>query len=492
MMTPAEHSRRVVGRYVFFDKIASGGMATVHLGRLFGSVGFTRIVAIKRLHPSYANDPGFVAMFVEEARLAARVRHPNVVPIVDVVSAGDELSLVMEYVEGEALSRIFRRMRDEGKTMPFEIATSVVIGALHGLHAAHEAKNELGEPLHLVHRDVSPHNILLGIDGISRVFDFGIAKAAGRLQTTQEGQTKGKLAYMAPEQARGLSVDRRTDVYAAAVVLWEALTGRRLFQGDDPAILLSRVLGHRIDPPSRLVPGLTPGLDRIVMRGLAFDPSDRFPTALDMAVALEQEMPPRSPREVGQWLESLLGEGLRARTARIAEIESGALTDIATHVEDVDKGQPTKTSNAPSPRDIDVREKRGSRSSRPMRAAAFVLAGCVAAGLGAYLVIHAKARVPTPPARDPAATTTTAETGQPPPGGSLASLPVVPPAIVVPTSPPRASSAPGAAATPPPPLRASRTRSPAGASSCNPPFTVDANGFRHPRPECLHLTKVTP
>ena len=175
-------------------------MATVHLGRLLGTAGFSRTVAIKRLHLQYSKDPDFVSLFLDEARLAARIRHPNVASVLDVVALEGELFLVMEYIQGESLSRLLRVVVEEKTPIPIPIATGVVAGTLSGLHAAHEATSESGDPLNLVHRDVSPQNILVGVDGVPSVVDFGVAKAATRAQVTQEGELKGKLSYMSPEQ----------------------------------------------------------------------------------------------------------------------------------------------------------------------------------------------------------------------------------------------------------------------------------------------------
>src|SRR5215472_13646045 len=219
---PPGSSPRIVGRYALFGEIASGGMATVHFGRLLGPAGFARTVAIKRLHAHFAKDPEFVAMFLDEARLAARVVHPNVVPTLDVVALDGELFLVMEYVQGEALSRLWRALRERDERIPHRVVASCLTGVLHGLHAAHVATSERGEPLGIAHRDVSPQNVLVGMDGISRVLDFGISKASGRIQITREGRVKGKTGYMSPEQLSGGAVDRRTDIYSASVVLWEA------------------------------------------------------------------------------------------------------------------------------------------------------------------------------------------------------------------------------------------------------------------------------
>ena len=191
------------------DEIAAGGMATVHFGRLLGPVGFSRTVAIKRLHPQLARDPDFVAMFVDEARLAARIRHPNVVPTLDVVATEGELFLVMDYVPGESLSRLLRASRASGLVPP-RIASAIFCGALHGLHAAHEATDERGTPLGIVHRDVSPQNILIGSDGVPRVLDFGVAMAAGRAQATGPGRSKASSGTSPPSRWRARSRGRAT------------------------------------------------------------------------------------------------------------------------------------------------------------------------------------------------------------------------------------------------------------------------------------------
>jgi serine/threonine-protein kinase len=296
-------------------------MATVHFGRLQGAAGFARSVAIKRLHPQYAKDPDFVGMFLDEARLAARIAHPNVVPTLDVVAQGDELLLVMEYVRGSSLSRLLRTLTQKGERMPPHIAAAIAAGVLRGLHAAHEAKSETGEKLEIVHRDVSPQNILVGTDGIARVLDFGVAKAAGRVQTTREGQLKGKLAYMAPEQITTGAVTRKTDVYAAAVVLWEMLTGRRLFRADNEAKLLALVLDSEVFPPTALVDNLPEGFDPVVFRGLDRDPAKRYATAREMAIDVEAVVGIAPSTEVGEWVELVAADELRERANRIEEIE---------------------------------------------------------------------------------------------------------------------------------------------------------------------------
>jgi serine/threonine protein kinase len=324
MASPESAPLRVLGRYALYEEIAAGGMATVHFGRLIGPVGFSRTVAIKRLHPQFAKDPEFVSMFLDEARLAARIRHPNVVPTLDVVAVEGELFLVMEYIEGESLARVIGAARHAGLRLPIAHAVAILAGTLYGLHAAHEATNERGEPLELVHRDVSPQNILVGTDGVPRVLDFGVAKAAGRLQTTREGQLKGKIAYMAPEQLQGGKIDRRVDVFAAGVVLWEALTGVRLFRGDSDVEVFGKVMQGSVTPPSSLVHDVPPALDAIVMRALSRAPDDRFESARTMARALERSVTPVPASDVADFVAGIAAASLAARAEKVALIEESS------------------------------------------------------------------------------------------------------------------------------------------------------------------------
>ena len=315
---------RVVDRYVIGEEIASGGMATVHIGRLVGPIGFARTVAIKRLHPNLAKDSEFVKMFMDEARLAARIRHPNVIATIDVLAREDELLLVLEYVNGDSLAKLVRaakRTEPSGR-VPLPIALAIVHGVLCGLHAAHEATTEQGAPMGIVHRDVSPQNILVGADGVPRVIDFGVAKAFANVQTTRDGQLKGKLGYMSPEQVRGDALDRRADVFAAAVVLWELVTGQRLFRHEEPVAVINEVLAGMVLLPSTYEPSLPDGLDEVVMRGVAVERELRYETCRDFAVAIERVAPMANTREVGEWVERTAAETLAMRAARVAETES--------------------------------------------------------------------------------------------------------------------------------------------------------------------------
>jgi serine/threonine-protein kinase len=313
----------VLGRYALFDELAAGGMATVHLARLLVSDGEGRTVAIKRLHAQYTKDPEFCAMFLDEARLVTRIKHPHCVRTVDVVQDDHGLFLVMEYVHGESLSRLMRAARERQEPISPRLVATLLHGVLLGLHAAHEVAGPDGKLLGVVHRDVSPQNIIVGVDGTAKVLDFGIAKAAGRMQTTREGQIKGKLAYMAPEQIRG-QVDRRADVFAAAVVLWEALANRRLHEGLKDVEIVTRIVQGRFVAPSTHAPGISPELDQIVLKGLAADPKKRYASAKDMAADLEARVGLLDRSEIAAWVDRLAKTVLEKRAHKVARMEEAA------------------------------------------------------------------------------------------------------------------------------------------------------------------------
>ena len=316
-----------LGRYTLHGELAVGGTSTVHLGRMHGLVGFSLTVAIKRLLPERASIRPFVEMFIDEARISARVRHPNVVPVFDLVADDRELFLVMEYVHGVTLAELLRRAREQQETMPPRVAASIVGGALAGLHAAHEAKGERGEPLGLVHRDVSPQNLLVGADGIARALDFGVAKAMGRVHVSAGGALKGKVQYMAPECLVSDHANRASDIYSAGIVLWEALTGRKPFAGSTEIEVVGRKLLGDVDPPSRHAPGLHPGLDAIVLRAMSQVPEARFATADEMRVAIEEVLP-GATSEVSAWVQRVAARELAARAAMVASAERPAMDPL--------------------------------------------------------------------------------------------------------------------------------------------------------------------
>jgi serine/threonine-protein kinase len=305
-------ARQRVDRYELIGEIASGGMATVFLARLTGVGGFRRFVAIKRLHPHLAGEQEFVEMFLDEARLAAGIHHPNVVSILEVSASPIGYYLVMEYVEGDTLARLLARAAGQGQRLPTPIALRILIDSLSGLHGAHELRDDRGALVELVHRDVSPQNVLVGVDGVSRITDFGVARAASRLSATRVGQLKGKLAYMAPEQATGADIDRRADVFSAGVMIWETLAAKRLFKGETEAATLSRVLNEPIPELVRVAPGANKQISQAVMRALERNPARRYSTCAQLAEALELAAAEGSgvaaPRDVAVFVKAMLGE----------------------------------------------------------------------------------------------------------------------------------------------------------------------------------------
>jgi len=347
-MRTEEASVRTVGRYAIHDELAAGGMGRVFLGQLIGPVGFSRIVAIKELHPKLAEKAELVEMFLDEARMSARIHHPNVVQTLDVIAEPGVLLLVMEYVKGESLHRLLRTLGGMEERMPPLIAVAILVGVLQGLHAAHEATGESGQPLGIIHRDVSPPNVLVGVDGVARLLDFGVAKAAERLHMTVDGTLKGKLTYMAPELLEGAEASRLSDVYAASVVLWETLTSRRLFADDQN--ITRAVLNARIPSPREIDPTIPPLLDQIVMCGLARKADARFPDAQSMAEALENAVRPATNAQVGVWVAQIAAGALAQRASRIREIESrrapnprdlrAALAEMAVGTEPLSSSSP--------------------------------------------------------------------------------------------------------------------------------------------------------
>ena len=496
----------VVGRYVLHAAIARGGMATIHLARLLGAEGFSRTVAAKRLHPQFTEDADFLRMFLDEARIASKVHHPNVVPMLDVVQSGTEVILVQEYVHGVPLDKLLRAMGQHKKVLPVSVVIAIVAGMLAGLHAAHEAKDELGEDLEIVHRDVSPQNVIVGVDGIPRLLDFGVAKAAVNSHVTRAGVFKGKLAYTSPEQLQGV-VTQSADIYAASVVLWEALACRRLYRATNEGELIAAVMAGSIQTlieavdPSHVSPErweLLQTLSPLVAKGLSFAMTDRFTSAAEMQDALLKATPAATPVEVSKWVKLLGKEYLEGRekvivseesswrrqrsalpAGRIEEATEGSVAGSAPGV----TSQPTATATALQTSVVGPMSlpPRAPRSQWAVVSALLV----VGALLGAILLLLIRA--PLDASSWASATLSTTSTplspalSQPPPasptptpasgeaatasvdGGAAASALTAKPAVMYrPASP--SLAAPRVTAAPP---------VPALAGDCNPPFYFD-------------------
>jgi serine/threonine protein kinase len=455
-----------VGRYEALRPIASGGMATVYLGRAEGARGFERQVAIKAMHPHLAQDPEFVTMFLDEARMAANIRHPNVVPTLDVAEEHGQLFLIMEYVEGLSLHALQREHRKQGRILPLPIALRIALDMLAGLHAAHELTAEGGMPMKLIHRDVSPHNVLVGTDGVSRIMDFGIARAEIRITATQGAQVKGKTAYMAPEQIRAQPLDRRCDVYAAGIVTWELLAGVPLFRADNEGSLVHMVLTGASKAPSEINSAVPKEIDAVCMSALALSPDERCATAADFADALESAAEASgiaiaTSRAVGVFIKALpagavrTAEGMRTPSVsnpRVAGTSATPATISQRHLELV-TGTGARSSLAseatcvpanPAP----ARTGGGQRAIVAAVAASLVTGAAVwALTRSAPLPEDARGAAPSPTAAEPAPGTSVAA-GTPP-------LPTAAPSAVAPT-PSIAASAPSSqpeprATTPAPP-----------------------------------------
>jgi serine/threonine-protein kinase len=311
----------VLGRYELLLPIAQGGMATVWAARQKGSRGFQKTVAVKTMLPALSDDPQFEQMFLDEASLAARIHHPNVAEILDLGEQDDVLYIVMEWVDGEALSIIAKTAKKNEIATPLRIALRIVRQACAGLHAAHELRNEHDQPLDLVHRDVSPQNVLVTYDGIVKLVDFGVAKAIGRAAAeTSAGQLKGKIPYMSPEQARGGKVDRRTDIFAMGIVLYRLTTGLHPFLGPDDITTMRNIITRPVLPPRMKNPQFSAELEQILMQSLQKDADKRFQTMLDFDAALERVLAASGSSvvddDIGAWVRSVMGDrGPKRRAA---------------------------------------------------------------------------------------------------------------------------------------------------------------------------------
>jgi len=276
-------------RYELLCPIAEGGMASVWVARQRGKHGFEKLVAIKTILPKFASDVRFQEMFLDEARIASRIEHVNVAQIFDLGEENEILYLAMEYVEGDALSKLNRACQRKGLKIPTGILLRVLSDTCAGLHEAHEMREPSGRALEIVHRDVSPHNILVSTKGTAKLIDFGIATARSRAGSeTSSGVLKGKIQYMAPEQALGQRLDRRADIWAVGAILYTLLTGKPPFEGENPLATLHLLGSGR--PPMPLPSSVHPAISTIVRRALSFAADHRYATASDLRDAIERAM----------------------------------------------------------------------------------------------------------------------------------------------------------------------------------------------------------
>ncbi len=346
----AERSEVAAGKYRIVSRLGQGGTAEVYLAVADGPSGFQKLVVLKVLKEVLGGDPEFRAMFLSEARLAARLHHRNIVQTNEVLQDGGTPVIVMEYLEGQPLSQVIVRGKQGILTLPMQIR--ILMDALHGLHAAHELADFDGTPLGVVHRDVSPHNIFVTVDGHAKVLDFGIAKLERSLVETEVGTIKGKLRYMAPEQIEGEKLDRRADIYAAGVILWEALAGERMWKGLSEAEIRSRVRVGDL-PMTETARSTRPSaFDRICRKALSLVPADRHPTALaladDLEAALSEQGIRISHRQIGAAVCQLF-EDVRAETRKAIERKLGP-TSMVRQSTTAEHGERTQSLAHQSPR----------------------------------------------------------------------------------------------------------------------------------------------
>jgi eukaryotic-like serine/threonine-protein kinase len=325
-----------LGKYRLIAELGHGGMAEVFLAVVRGPAGFNKLMVIKQIRPQLAEDPEFLGMFLDEARLAARLSHPNVVQTNEVGHEAGRYFIAMEYLEGQPLNRVLHRFQRNGG-FPIGLHLRVISEVLAGLHHAHEITDYDGTPLGVVHRDVTPHNIFLTYDGTVKVVDFGIAKAMNSSSETRTGVLKGKVAYMAPEQARGERVDRRADLFSVGILLWEAATGKRMWKGVPDLAILQRLLNGDIPTPRSVNADVPAQLEAIVLKCLAADRDGRYDTALDLQADIDayvDAQPERgNVRDIGKLMirhfdadrlkiKAIIEEQLRAKSAASFNVEA--------------------------------------------------------------------------------------------------------------------------------------------------------------------------
>ncbi|HSP77228.1 MAG TPA: protein kinase, partial [Myxococcaceae bacterium] len=333
------------GSYQLIKRLAMGGMAEIYLARQRGPEGFEKQLVVKRILPHLAENEEFVQMFLDEARIAAKLNHPNIVQIFNLGAQDDSYFIAMEYIHGEDLRRVWKRAERSGQAIPVPLVCRVIIEACAGLDYAHKRADANGRPLNIVHRDISPQNILLTFEGRVKVVDFGIAKAADQATVTRSGVLKGKYSYMSPEQAAGRKVDCRADIFALGVVLYELLTGIRLFKRTSDMATLQAVAECNVAPPSQVNPRVPVELDSIVMKALAKELEDRYSEAMQLQMELEDWLVahqlPSSTAHVAAFMQELYA-------ARLAE--EGRLGDLLLEESD--------SSSPPSSRTVETQVAR--------------------------------------------------------------------------------------------------------------------------------------
>jgi eukaryotic-like serine/threonine-protein kinase len=506
--SPAKTATRgtvVYGRYYgLHAKIGMGGMASVYLGWLSGDADFSRVVAIKRLHPQYALDEHFASRFRDEARLSARLCHPNIVQVFDVVERNRELLIIMEYVHGVSLSNLVRDAQLEGLKIPPSVIAGVMVPALQGLHAAHDATDDEGNPIGIVHRDFSPQNIMVSGEGHSKILDFGVARARTHLHVTMAGKFSGKLGYCSPEQVGGGQMDRRTDVFAAGIVLWEMLTGERLFYapGIADGETIGRIVTLPLRPPSSLNPHVPTRLDEIVLRALERKPENRFASARELACELEAAIDMASPSAIAECVDRACAKRMAKLTRilngtrrRMAQAKLGLAGPGAMPVEQAPSADSLNNTEPLAPAEVAVQPIPSTRG----RWGKLAVAAALVLVLSALVYRNTRSQ----PARDVAPVPAVSAAVPVRHGPEVSPVPELPKAVAEPPSPALPSEASPAPEVAAPKRRVGHTRKAQHAMAkprapqktnaggapqrpdCNPPTYLDADGIRVFKDGCL-------
>ncbi len=419
----ASASVETVGKYVPIAELGRGGMATAYLTSSSGPGGFNKLMVVKRLRPALAAEPDFLRMFLDEARLAARIDHPNIIHTSEVGFDGANYFIAMEFVDGQPLENVIRRTKQRGAgkdatpadreaapSIPLNLHLHILTKVLEALDFAHELKDFDGTPLNVVHRDVSPHNVMVTYDGHVKLLDFGIAKAADSTADTRTGFLKGKCAYMAPEQFGGANVDRRADVFAAGIMLWQALTSRRLWRGLTDTEIFGRLAKAEIPSPRTIVPDLDARIEQICMKSLEVDPAKRYATAAEFQAALEDYIASKpelraAPRDVGKFVADLFTterakiQGLVESQINKAKRNSGELMNLAEYF---GHSGTAKVDGTPS---LSTQPSAAAAPSRTRLVALLVTAVCLVGVIAAAMTMRSRA---TEAAGGPPAQTTPA------------------------------------------------------------------------------------
>ena len=372
------------GKYLLLHKIATGGMAEIHLSLMSGLAGFEKLIVIKRILPTFAGEQNYVDMFLDEARLAASMAHPNVVHVYDLGRVDSSIYLAMEYIAGQDLAHVLKTCKRSGKIVPYPLVARIISDACAGLHYAHTLRDARGNQLNVIHRDISPGNLLVSYDGVTKVLDFGVARSETHVVKTEQGTLKGKLAYLAPEQVQRNKFDARVDVWALGVVMWEALLVRRLFRGDNELRLATQITSDPILSPLEIAPIVPPILAEIAMQALQRDPKKRYPSAQAMRDDLEGYLrsldAPTTTADVAAFMKTLFADEYSANERLLRDVPHatpGELADLAKLAE-----QESSPSFSAGTGSIPFPQVGGWRRPSRIRAAAISAAVIAAAAVG--------------------------------------------------------------------------------------------------------------